>query len=143
MLCQQSDAGEMAPSSLREQADGVGVVLEGVGGFGGCSVTGPETQPSDNTLQQSQSSSRWDTKLHIQKRISTKMIGYRVMIPKNSKNRFEENKVVSKGWVCVTVQAIKTGGGGGLVHKLAGQASRQTTVHLRTEAAPFHHSTVH
>lgn len=31
----------------------------------------------------------------------------------------------------------------GLVHKLAGQASRQGTVHLRTEAAPFHHSTVH
>lgn len=44
-----------------------------------------------------------------------------------------------------TVQAIKTGGGGGegLVHNLAEQASRQATVHLRTESAPFHHSTVH
>lgn len=46
---------------------------------------------------------------------------------------------------CETVQAIKTGGGGGggLVHNLAEQASRQATVHLRTESAPFHHSTVH
>lgn len=52
MLCQQSDAGEMAPSSLRENV-GVGVVLEGG------SMTGPETQPSDN-MQQSHSSSRWD-----------------------------------------------------------------------------------
>lgn len=34
-------------------------------------------------------------------------------------------------------------GWGRLVHKLAGQASRQAMVHLRTEAAPFHHSTVH
>lgn len=63
--------------------------------------------------------------------------------------------MVRIGWVCETVQAIKTGGGGGggggeggvreggVVHKHSGQASRQTTVHLRTKAAPFHHSTVH
>lgn len=56
--------------------------------------------------------------------------------------------MVRIGWEHETVQAIETGGGGGeagggLVHRLAGQASRQATVHLRTEAAPFHHSTVH
>lgn len=48
------------------------------------------------------------------------------------------------GWECETVQAIKDRWGRrGAVHKLAGRASRQATVHLRTEAAPFHHSTVH
>lgn len=52
---------------------------------------------------------------HIQKRIS--------------------NKVVSIG--CETVRATKTGGGGGLVYKLAKQAGRQATVHVRTESASF------
>lgn len=55
--------------------------------------------------------------------------------------------MVRIGWECETVPAMETGGGGGggagLVHKHTGQASRQATVHLRTEAAPFHHPTVH
>lgn len=111
-------------------------------------MTGPETQPSDNT-QASLGSSGWDAalKLHIQKGISEKMIGYRHLIPQNSQNiiLLEENKADRIGRQCETVQAIKTGGEGGRgwVHKLAGQARRQATVHLRTEAAPFHHSTDH
>lgn len=60
------------------------------------------------------------------------MIGCRLLIPQNSRNIFfQENKEVRMGWECETVQAIKDRWGRrGAVHKLAGRASRQATVHL-------------
>lgn len=123
MLCQQSNAGEMVPFTLREQADGVGVVLEGV------FSDSPETQPSDNTLQQSHSSRRWDTllKLYIQKRIwkSEKNNDRRQTADPQNIIVFDKNKVVRIGCECETVNGLKKreGGKGG---RFTGTLSRQT-----------------
>lgn len=110
MLCQQSNAGEMVPFTLREQADGVGVVLEGV------FSDSPETQPSDNTLQQSHSSRRWDTllKLYIQKRIwkSEKNNDRRQTADPQNIIVFDKNKVVRIGCECETVNSLKKREGG-------------------------------
>lgn len=113
----------MVPFTLREQADGVGVVLEGV------FSDSPETPPSDNTLQQSHSSRRWDTllKLYIQKRIwkSEKNDRTQTADPQNI-IVFDKNKVVRIGCKCETVNGIKKREGGRERGLCPGAQSRQT-----------------